>query len=284
MSSFSYSLNCRGRILSLAQPLVMGILNLTPDSFSDGGKYNSEKAALQHVEQMLDEGADMIDIGGYSSRPFSGEVTEEDELRRIEGITDLILKTFPEAIISIDTFRSGIARNMMDMGVHIINDIAAGNMDERMMEVVGSFQDVPYIMMHMLGTPQTMQKSPEYEDVITDVRDFFVKKIRQARQAGIKDVVIDPGFGFGKTIDDNYRLLGGLKHLARLNEPVLAGISRKSMVYKFFDTDPLDVLEPVTALHLKLLESGANILRVHDVQAAVRIVKMYNYLRENGII
>lgn len=270
--------------MDLSKPQVMGILNLTPDSFSDGGKYNEKSAALLRVEQMLKEGASMIDIGGYSSRPFADDISEEEEWGRIEEITRLTIKEFPEAIISIDTFRSGVAKKALDLGAHIINDISAGLLDEEMMDLVSSYGDVPYIMMHMKGNPRIMQVNPDSENIVEEVWNYFVKRINASLKAGIKDLVIDPGYGFGKTLLHNYELVGKLGRFTRLGFPILTGISRKSMLYTFFDTEPGDVLEVATALHLKLLEKGSNILRVHDVKEAVRIVNLYNYLEDHGIV
>lgn len=278
------SINCRGMLLTLDKPRVMGILNLTPDSFSDGGVYDSSEAALNRVGEMLEEGADIIDIGGYSSRPYADPVTAEGELERIYGVTSRIIKEFPDALISIDTFRSSVASSMLDLGVHIINDISAGEMDPKMMSVVAKYDSVPYIMMHMKGTPQTMQNQPEYENIIEEVWTFFVSKINEARKIGIKDIVIDPGFGFGKTILHNYELLYRMKRFSLLDLPILAGISRKSMMYKFFDTAPTDVLPIATALHLKAIESGAHLIRTHDIKEVVRLIELTTYLQEHGII
>jgi dihydropteroate synthase len=277
-------LNCRGRLLDLSRPQVMGILNLTPDSFSDGGKYNELASALPRVEQMLQEGATIIDIGGYSSRPFADDVPEEDEWNRIAKITQAVIREFPEAIISIDTFRTGVAEKALDLGAHIINDISAGLPDTGMMQLVSSYRDVPYIMMHMKGNPRSMQLNPNYDNILEEIWDFFVDRINEAREAGIKDIVLDPGYGFGKSLLHNYQLVGELERFTHLDFPILTGISRKSMLYKFFDTEPGDVLEIATALHLKLLEQGSRILRVHDVKEAVRIVNLYNYLEEHGIV
>ena len=279
-----HTLNCRGALLSLEKPVVMGILNLTPDSFSDGGRYQSISEAINHTGQMLEEGAEIIDIGGYSSRPFAREVSEREELERIYEPTEAIMKAFPEAIISIDTFRSAVARRMLDMGVHIINDISSGNFDDEMMKVVSSYGDVPYIMMHMKGKPKDMQLSPSYDHVFEEVWTFLLQKIERARKAGIRDIVVDPGFGFGKTILHNYQLLGKLDRFTLLRVPVLIGVSRKSMLYKFFDTNPNDVIDMCSVLHNKALEAGVQILRVHDVKEARRVVRLYNYMRENGIV
>lgn len=271
------TLNCRGRLLSLQKPQVMGILNLTPDSFSDGGKFNTVPAALAQTEKMLNEGAAIIDIGAYSSRPGAKDISMEEELDRMGETVAHILQEFPEAILSIDTFRPEVAKAMLEMGAHIINDIGAGQMEAGMMKVVAEY-GAPYILMHMQGTPQNMQKQPKYENVVEEVNAFFVERIKEARAAGIKDIVLDPGFGFGKTLGHNYELFRNLGRFKALGMPLLIGISRKSMVYRLFGTEPNDVLELTTALHLKALEAGAKILRVHDVRPAVRATQLHQYL------
>ncbi|MEL6590083.1 MAG: dihydropteroate synthase, partial [Bacteroidota bacterium] len=252
------SLNCRGRLLTLDQPRIMGILNVTPDSFSDGGQYNEKNAAIDRVGVMIEEGAEIIDIGGYSSRPFADEVSPQEELDRIAGIGQAILQYYPQALLSVDTFRAAVAQEMLQIGAHIINDISGGALDPEMWNTLATFGDVPYILMHMQGRPQTMQENPQYANVLETVQEWLAKRIREARAAGIKDIVIDPGFGFGKKIIHNYQLLGGLEHLVRMNVPVLVGISRKSMLYRLFETTPDDVLELSSALHLKVLEKGAH--------------------------
>lgn len=276
------TLNCRGRLLSLETPLVMGILNLTPDSFSDGGQFDSVPKALSRVEQMLSEGATIIDVGGYSSRPGATDIPASEELQRIRDAVAEILRSFPEAIVSVDTFRSEVARPMLDLGVHIINDISAGMLDAAMMTTVGSY-DAPYVMMHMQGRPQTMQLAPKYADVVGEVADYFVDRIRAARAANIRDILIDPGFGFGKTMAHNWELFRNLGQLNVFGVPVLIGISRKSMVYRMFDRQPNDVLPLTTALHLKALEAGARVLRVHDVGAAVQAIQLHNVLEHGAI-
>lgn len=278
-----YSLNCRGKLLDLGVPKVMGILNLTPDSFSDGGRYNNMSSAIKRVEEMMEEGADIIDIGGYSSRPYSEDISVEDELSRIEDITIEILRNYPDAVVSIDTFRSKVAKRMLDVGVHMINDISAGGIDPEILDVVGK-EKVPYVMMHMKGTPQTMQMDPHYDALIDEILEFLCQRIFKAIETGIQDIVIDPGFGFGKTIQHNYRLLAGLNSFTYLHRPILVGISRKSMIYKLLDTSADDVVEISTALHLQALLRGANILRVHDVKAAKRIVNICEYMKKNGTV
>lgn len=278
-----FTLNCRGKLLSLEEPKVMGILNLTPDSFSDGGKYNQLDRALKRVEVMLQEGADIIDIGGYSSRPNAPEVTMEEELRRIQEITAHIITRFPEAIISIDTFRSQVAKEMLDIGVHMINDISGGSLDPLMMETVASYR-APYVLMHMKGNPQSMQKLATYEDVRKEVFQYFVSKINSAREVGIVDLIIDLGFGFGKTIQHNFSLIHQFETFSTLDFPILAGISRKSMLYRTLGTTPEEVIPAGSALHLILLQRGAHLLRVHDVAEAAQIVNLFSYMRSHGFI
>ncbi|MCI4667596.1 MAG: dihydropteroate synthase [Bacteroidia bacterium] len=285
-----YSLNLRGKLLELEKPVVMGILNLTPDSFSDGGEFLNLTDALKQTEKMLKDGARIIDIGGYSSRPGAIHISANEEIIRIKEVVRQILREFPEAFVSIDTFRGKIALEMLELGAHIINDISAGQginslPDEKsMFEVLAAFQDVPYIMMHMQGHPQNMQNNPVYEDVVEEVWQFFVERINAAKDAGIKDIIIDPGFGFGKEILHNYQLFGGLEQFSELGLPLLVGVSRKSMLYRLFDTQPKDVLELASILHFKALEMGAHILRAHDVKEAVRTVELFQYFIKNGII
>ena len=278
-----HSLNCRGRLLSLEQPRVMGILNLTPDSFSDGGKYNEMRAALAQTARMIEEGAAIIDIGGYSTRPYAPEISEEEEIERIHAITAAILDRFPETIVSIDTFRAGVAREMLTLGAHIINDISAGERDEQMLATVAAY-DAPYIAMHMQGTPGTMQDRPYYDHIVEEIYAYFVALIDRARQAGIQDLVLDPGFGFGKTILHNYQLLGGMQRFQVLELPLMAGLSRKSMLYRLLDATPEAVIAPASALHLKALEAGVRILRVHDVKEAVQVVRLFTYMHDHGIV
>ncbi len=287
----AYSLNCRGRLLRLDRPQVMGILNLTPDSFSDGGEFQELEQAFRHAEGMLEAGATIIDIGGFSSRPKAAIVSEQEELDRIYSITQGLIERFPEALISVDTYRPEVARQMLDLGVHIINDISAGRgltneekADSGMMDLVAKYKDVPYIMMHMQGTPQTMQEQPDYDNVLTEVSDFFVGRLKMAQKAGLKDVILDPGFGFGKSILHNYQLWAGLDQFKWLDRPLLVGISRKSMMYRLFETHPKDVLDLSSVLHYKAIEKGAHLLRVHDVREAVRVVALHQYLSANGVV
>ncbi|MFK7969070.1 MAG: dihydropteroate synthase [Bacteroidia bacterium] len=276
-------INCRGTLLDLNSPQVMGILNVTPDSFSDGGKFDSVEKALPQIEKMLLEGARIIDMGAYSSRPGAIDITIEEELQRLEPVVEATLDQFPDVLISIDTFRAPVAQAMLERGVHIINDIGAGLLDKKMPEVVAAY-DAPYIMMHMQGTPQTMQQRPAYENVVEDVWHFLVERVNVAREAGIKDIILDPGFGFGKTVAHNYALLNQLNTFLQMKLPVLVGVSRKSMLYKPFGAQPDEVLDMAGAAHLWALSQGANILRVHDVAAAVRIVGMFALLQGNGAV
>jgi len=251
---------------------------MTPDSFSDGGRYNTLKTGLQRVEDMLEHGATIIDIGGYSSRPYAEHISEKDEFMRIEHMIKEVLRLFPKAIVSIDTFRSGVAHRALDLGAHIINDIFGGRYDDKMLEIVGKYS-VPYVMMHIQGTPQNMQDAPTYSDIVQEVLLYFTQQIERARFYGIKDLIIDPGFGFGKSLPHNYKLFKHLEDFHVLECPLMVGISRKSMLYKLFDTNPMDVLEVATALHYQALMMGVNILRVHDVQACARAMHMYKYIK-----
>ncbi|MEM6262167.1 MAG: dihydropteroate synthase [Bacteroidota bacterium] len=279
-----HSLNCRGKLLALDQPRIMGILNLTPDSFSDGGRYNTLKDAVEHAGKMLQEGADIIDIGGYSSRPYAKDISPEDELARVRDVTVELLGLYPAAIFSIDTFRASVAQPLLEMGVHMVNDISAGKLDPGMMEMVASYQDAPYIMMHMQGRPQNMQDNPQYDHVVEEVWAYFVERINAARAAGLGDLVLDLGYGFGKQLAHNYQLFTNLPTFARFNLPMLVGVSRKSMLFRLFDTHPEDVLELASVLHYKGMEMGARIFRVHDVKEAVRVRTLFQYIKEHGAV
>lgn len=276
------TLNCRGRLISLEIPRVMGILNLTPDSFSDGGKFNSVPAALAQVEKMLTEGATFIDIGAYSSRPGAQDISVQEELDRLGEVVTQVLAQYPEALISIDTFRAPVAKAMLELGAHLINDIGAGLLDEQMFTTVAAY-DAPYVFMHMQGTPQTMQQAPAYTHVVEEVTAFLVERMVAAQAAGIHDLVLDPGFGFGKTLAHNYELFRNLGRFKALGVPVLIGISRKSMIYRPFGTEPNDVLELTTALHLKAVEAGVKILRTHDVRPAARAIQLHQLLSHGAI-
>lgn len=271
------TLNCRGRLLSLESPVVMGILNVTPDSFYDGGRYQGRDRVLRQTEKMLREGAAVIDVGGMSSRPGAAGVPEEEELRRVVPAIAVIGENFPEALISVDTVRPAVARQAVAAGAHLINDISAGALAEHMYETVAAL-DVPYCLMHMQGTPGTMQRSPHYEDVVQEVLDFFIREVGKLRELGVVDIVIDPGFGFGKTLEHNYRLLKNMHVFRILDLPVLAGLSRKSMIYRLLETTPEEALNGTTALHMVALQQGAAILRVHDVREAVEAVRLWEQL------
>jgi dihydropteroate synthase len=274
------TLNCSGKILSLHQPVVMGILNVTPDSFYDGGKYQNEKAVLNQVEKMLQDGAAIIDIGGMSSRPGAEIISEKEELNRVIPHLINIQKEFPDAIVSIDTINSKIAKAAIENGASLVNDISSGRIDEKMFETVAEL-GVPYVLMHMQGKPKDMQKNPNYENVIQEILDFFIKEIDKLQNLGIKDIVLDVGFGFGKTVQHNYQILKNLHVFKMLEYPILAGISRKSMIHKVLDITPKEALNGTTALHMVALQEGAKILRVHDVKEAVEVVKLHDVLVEN---
>jgi dihydropteroate synthase len=271
------TINCKGSLVDLSSPKVMGILNITPDSFYDGGKYKSESDMLQQTEKMLTEGAAFIDIGAYSSRPGANHISEEEELQRILPVINLLIKEFPDILISVDTFRSGIAKQTIESGAAIINDISGGSMDDDMFKTVAQLK-VPYILMHMLGTPQSMQLNPTYNNVTTELIYFFSEQISKLHQLQLNDIIIDVGFGFGKTIEHNYELLKNLALFKELDVPVLAGISRKSMLYKTLDITAQEALNATTSANTIALLNGANILRVHDVKEAYEAIKIVNQL------
>ena len=268
------TINCKGQLIDLSTPKIMGILNVTPNSFYDGGKFTLSENGLSQVGKMLEEGATFIDIGAYSSKPNAEFVSEEEERSRILPVVKSILKQFPDALLSIDTFRSEIAAVCIENGAAIINDISAGNLDEKMMEVVAKY-NVPYIMMHLRGTPQTMQSLTNYENIIKEIVFYFSEKVNKARSLGINDLIIDPGFGFAKTLEQNYEVLQNLELFKMLDLPLLAGISRKSMVYKPLGVTANEALNGTTVLNTIALSKGANILRVHDVKEAVECVKLF---------
>lgn len=271
-------LNCKGRLIDCSIPKVMGILNITPDSFYDGGKRQSQKDYLSHAEKMLEEGATFIDVGAYSSRPGATDISEQEELSRILPIVQSLLENFPDILLSIDTFRSTVAKACVKEGAAMVNDISGGNLDKDMMKTVAELQ-VPYIMMHMRGTPQTMKDLNEYDDLTEDILYYFSEKIAVAREYGINDLVIDPGFGFSKNISQNFELLSKLELFDHLQVPILAGLSRKSLIYKTFQTSPEEALNGTTVLNTISLLKGAQILRVHDVREAVECVKLVHRVR-----
>jgi dihydropteroate synthase len=274
------TINCKGILIDVSSPKVMGILNITPDSFYDGGKYKNEADILFQTEKMLNEGATFIDVGAYSSRPGAAHISEKEELKRILPVIDLLVKYFPEIIISVDTFRSEIAKKTIENGAAIINDISGGKMDEKMFQTVAELQ-VPYILMHMLGTPQNMQQNTVYEDVTKDIIRFFSEQIFKLHQLKMNDIIIDMGFGFGKTLQHNYEILSNLALFKNLDAPILIGVSRKSMLYKPLDITANEALNATTAANTIALLNGANILRVHDVKEALEAIKIVNQLREN---
>lgn len=273
------TLNCNGQLIDLNTPKVMGILNVTPDSFYDGGRFKNEKSILTQVEKLLKEGATFIDIGAYSSRPGADFVSEDEELKRLIPIVNAVVKSFPKSLISIDSFRSRVIKASVEVGATMVNDISGGQLDPLMLETVGTL-GVPYIMMHMEGTPQTMQQMTDYSDVIKEVYAYFSKRIELARTHQIKDIIIDLGFGFSKTLEQNFELLGVLEYYKHLNLPILAGVSRKSMIYKTLNTTADQALNGTTALHMVALQKGAKLLRVHDVKEAVECVQLYEMLQK----
>ena len=271
------TINCKGTLINLSTPKVMGIVNVTPDSFFDGGKLTDADAVEFQVEKMLQEGATFIDLGGYSSKPGAEFVSEAEELNRVIPVVKLLVEKFPDILLSIDTFRSEVAKQAIENGAALINDISAGLLDENMLETVAKLQ-VPYIMMHMKGTPKTMQSLANYEDLLKEMNFYFSERIAKARRFGLNDIIIDPGFGFAKTLEQNYELLQNLELLQFHDLPILAGISRKSMIYKALETAPEEALNGTTFLHAFCLQKGATILRVHDVKEAVECVKLMSHL------
>ena len=271
------SLNCKGQLIDLSTPKVMGILNITPDSFYDGGQFKDSKSILVQTEKLISEGATFVDVGAYSSHPGANFVSENEELHRIIPVVELILKHFPKTLISIDSFRANIIRECVNAGAVISNDISAGHLDDQMMKTIGEL-GIPYIMMHMRGTPQTMQNLTHYDHLITEIFSYFSEQVQLAKQHKIMDVVIDPGFGFAKTLSQNYELLGKLEFFQNLNCPILCGVSRKSMIYKTLNCLPKEALNGTTALNMVALMNGTNILRVHDVKEALECVKLFNQL------
>jgi len=272
------NINIKNTHLDLRTPVVMGILNVTPDSFSDGGKYIGLDQAVQQAEKMVAEGATFIDIGGYSSRPGAAEVSIQEELDRVLPVLEK-LKGFTDVFLSIDTFRSIVAAEAVQAGANMVNDISAGEDDDQMLVTVASLK-VPYIAMHKQGKSKTMQTNPQYTDVVGEVFEYLQKKVIECKAAGIQEVIIDPGFGFGKTTSHNYALLKNLDELTRLNVPILAGISRKSMLCKVLENSPEEALNGTTFLHAYALQGGATILRVHDVKEAMECVRLYSQLAE----
>jgi dihydropteroate synthase len=268
------TINCKGKLIDFNVPKVMGILNITPNSFFDGGSYLDNDSILFQVEKMLSDGATFIDVGGYSSKPNAEFVSEQEELNRILPAIQLILNQFPETLLSIDTFRSSVAKASIENGAAMINDISAGKLDDKMLETIANFQ-VPYCMMHLRGTPETMQTLTNYDDIVKEMLFYFSERVAAARAFGINDLIIDPGFGFAKTIEQNYEVLQKLELFQMLELPILVGFSRKSMIYKTLNSNALEALNGTTVLNTLALAKGAKILRVHDVKEAVECVKLF---------
>ena len=273
-------INIKGNLLDLNKPKIMGILNVTPDSFFDGGLYDTEKKVDIQVMKMIEDGMDILDVGGYSSRPGAKEISINEEIDRVIPVVKFIRKTYPELILSVDTFRSEVARNCLDLGIDIINDISAGCIDKNILDVVAEY-NCPYIMMHMKGTPQTMQINPEYENLIKELLIYFAKRIYLAREKGIIDIIVDPGFGFGKTLDHNYTIMKKIENFKLLDLPILVGISRKSFITTQLDIDKKDSLNGTTALNMYFLEKNINILRVHDVKEAKECIMLHEKIKSS---
>lgn len=280
-SSNSISLS-NGKNIDLSVPIVMGILNLTPDSFYDGGRFNQSKSQIEQVEKMLKDGASIIDIGAITTRPGSNEIMEDEEVKRLLPALKQIRKTFPDAIISVDTYRSNVVQIALIEGADIINDISGGQFDEVMFEVIATHK-VPYIIMHIQGSPLDMQTNPQYEDVVDDISGFFEKQVKKLAEAGVeKNIILDPGFGFGKSLDHNYEILKRLEEFKKFEFPLLAGVSRKSMINKVINTKPESALNGTTVLNTIALMNGVNILRVHDVKEAVQTIKLVEFYNKTS--
>lgn len=269
------TINCKGQLIDLSVPKVMGILNATPNSFFDGGKYKSEHEIITQVEKMITDGATFIDIGAYSSKPSTDFVSEKEEIDRIIPVIELILKHFPKTLLSIDTFRSEVAKASIESGAALINDISAGELDTKMFAIIAHY-NVPYIMMHMRGNPQTMQNLTEYNDILKEMMFYFSEKVSLARSFGINDLILDPGFGFAKTTNQNFEVLNKMELFKLLDLPILAGVSRKSMIYKTLENTAQEALNGTTVINTISLTKGANILRVHDVKEAIECVTLFN--------
>jgi len=273
------NINCNGNLIDLTTPKVMGILNVTPNSFYDGGKHKEINSIIHQVDKMLSEGADFIYIGAYSSKPSAEFVSEEEEIKRLVPIVKSLVETFPNIILSVDTFRAQVAKASVEHGVAMVNDISAGLLDDKMLETVAALK-VPYIMMHMRGNPQTMQSLTDYEDVVKELIFYFSERLQKARSFGISDIIIDPGFGFfSKTLEQNYEVLHKMELFSMLELPLLAGISRKSMIYKVLEGSPQEALNGTSVLNTIALQKGAKILRVHDVKEAVECIKLVSKLK-----
>jgi len=266
-------------LIDLKKPKVMGVLNITPDSFYDGGKYKDEVSILKQVEKLLDAGATFVDVGAYSSKPGATNISEEEELKRILPVVNLLITNFPDIYLSIDTFRSIVARRCLENGAAMINDISAGNMDDKMMQTISEFK-VPYVMMHMKGNPQNMSQQTNYSNLLEEILYYFSEKVTVAKSYGINDIILDPGFGFAKNTFQNFSLLQHLNLFKTFELPILVGLSRKSMIYKTLGTNPDQALNGTTALNTYALTKGANILRVHDVKEAVECIELLEALKQ----
>ena len=273
-----FTINCNGKLVDLSSPKVMGILNVTPNSFYDGGKHKNINTIIHQVDKMFSDGATFIDIGAYSSKPTADFVSEVDEINRLNFVLKEIVNTFPNIILSVDTFRANVAKIAIENGVAIVNDISAGLLDENMLPTVADLK-VPYIMMHMRGNPQTMQTLTDYNDIVKEMIFYFSERVAKARSFGISDIIIDPGFGFAKTLEQNYEVLNKLELFSLLDLPLLAGISRKSMIYKVLEKTAKDALNGTTVLNTIAVQKGAKILRVHDVKEAVECIKLVDKLK-----
>jgi len=276
--SRNLSLNLGGRVMNLSTPRVMGIINVTPDSFYEGSRVTEAAQALEKAKEMIEEGADILDVGAVSTRPGSQEISETEELERLSPILEAIREAFPDFPVSVDTWRAGVARTVKErFGIQLINDISAGTLDPDMFPTMAQL-GIPYIIMHMQGTPSNMQDDPVYENVVDELLQFFAERVNKLRLLGVNDIVIDPGFGFGKTLEQNYELLGQFESFRILELPLMAGISRKSMIYKLLDSEPDHALNGTTAAHMAVLLKGASLIRVHDVKAAVETVKIFQQI------
>lgn len=277
---YPQTIKLNGKLYDLSTPVVMGILNATPDSFFSGSRFTSDRAVLQRAEKILSEGGTIIDVGGYSTRPDAENIGRDEELKRVAGAVELILKKFPDAILSVDTFRAGVARDLVkNYSIAIVNDISGGTLDDLMFETVAEL-GVAYVLMHTRGTPKTMQSLTNYTNVVADVMEFLQKRLARLRSLGVNDVIVDPGFGFAKTVEQNYQLLKAMDVLQELEAPVLAGLSRKSMFCKLLDVEAAQALNATTVGNVFALQRGASILRVHDVREAVEAIKVYKYFNE----
>lgn len=275
------TLKAGGKLICFDTPKVMGILNATPDSFFEGSRCTTEKELENRIVEIIGQGADMIDVGAYSSRPDSQNISAEEEWRRSKTALSILRNKFPDAVVSVDTFRSEIARKSVEeYGVEIINDISGGQLDDKMFQTIADLK-CAYIMMHMRGTPQTMQQYCQYDNLFQDICHYFVERLDRLRELGVANVVLDPGFGFSKTLDQNYELMSFMQHFAILDKPLLVGISRKSMIYKLLGTDPAESLNGTTVLNTVALAKGADILRVHDVKEAVEVVRISQKINDN---